>query len=67
MILAIDLGSTSFKAAVFDAGMQRVGAGACEVAYSYGPGGLVELDSAHVVKAVRRVVVGGPLWVESWS
>lgn len=56
MILAIDLGSTAFKAAVFDRGLQRMGSGACTLCYDYGPGGVVELNPAHVLDAVRTVV-----------
>ncbi len=56
MILAIDLGSTSFKAAVFDRGLQRAGSGACTLRYDYGPGGGVQLDPAHVLDAVRTAV-----------
>ena len=58
MILAIDLGSTSFKAALFDGDLTRVGEGACELAYAYGPGGVVELDPVHVMAAVREAVSG---------
>jgi xylulokinase len=58
MILAIDLGSTSFKAAVFDAEQRRVGQGACILRYTYGAGGRVELDADHVVDAVRTAVGG---------
>ncbi|NQT37413.1 MAG: hypothetical protein HQ581_07995 [Planctomycetes bacterium] len=56
MILAMDLGSTAFKAAVFDRNLQRVGSGACALRYDYRPGGVVELNPAHVLDAVRTAV-----------
>ncbi len=55
-ILAIDLGSTRFKAAVFTAGLERVGEGACELRYTYGDGGAVELEAEVVEDAVRGAV-----------
>lgn len=57
MILAIDLGSTNFKAASFSAG-QRVGHGAGALRYAYGPGGRVELEPAHALQALQTAVAG---------
>ncbi|MBN1558037.1 MAG: hypothetical protein JW951_07815, partial [Lentisphaerae bacterium] len=57
MILAIDLGSTSFKAAVFNAG-RRAGEGTCALVYNRGPGGRVELDGGRVIEALRTAAAG---------
>jgi sugar (pentulose or hexulose) kinase len=56
MILAIDLGSTSFKAGLFTSRLDCIGTGACELNYRHGPGGVVELDPAQVMDAVRQTV-----------
>lgn len=53
MILAIDLGSTSFKAAVFDAKLQETGFGAHRLQHRFEAGGRVEFDVAVVEAAVR--------------
>ena len=44
MILAIYLGSTSFKAAVFDSRLREIGTGHHRLTYRFAPGGHVELD-----------------------
>lgn len=62
MILAIDLGSTAFKAAVFDRSLLRIGSGAYTLRYSFGQAGKVELDPDHVTDAVCIAIkqaVGG--------
>ena len=53
MILAIDLGSTSFKAAVFDRRLRLVTTGRGRLRYRFGAGGLVELDVPVVHAALR--------------
>ncbi|MEI6168388.1 MAG: FGGY-family carbohydrate kinase [bacterium] len=53
MILAIDLGSTSFKAAVFDSRLREVGGGGHRLLHRFGAGGQVELDVAVVETALR--------------
>ncbi|MCX6935329.1 MAG: FGGY-family carbohydrate kinase [Verrucomicrobia bacterium] len=53
MILAIDLGSTSFKAAVFDRRLRLMTSGSGRLRYRFGAGGLVELDVAVVHAALR--------------
>lgn len=52
-ILALDLGSTSFKAAVYTAGLRSLTAGSHRLRYRYVAGGGVELDAAQVQTAVR--------------
>lgn len=54
MILAIDLGSTSFKAGVFDHRLRLRRAGRAPVRYHYGPGGRVELRD--VATTLRRAL-----------
>lgn len=56
MILAIDLGSTSFKAAVFDRRLRMVRSGSAPVRYRFGSGGRVELDVAVAETAMRRAL-----------
>jgi len=56
MILAIDLGSTSFKAAVIDANLCVKGFSACEVQHRFASGGVVELDVAEADRAVQKAV-----------
>ncbi|MBI2437386.1 MAG: hypothetical protein HYV36_01030 [Lentisphaerae bacterium] len=56
MILAIDLGSTSFKAAIFDCRLRQVRAGSRPLAHRFGAGGRVELDVASVHAALRGVL-----------
>ena len=53
MILAIDLGSTSFKAAVFDSRLREVDFGRHCLSYRSGAGGRVELNVATVDAALR--------------
>ncbi|NWG12621.1 MAG: hypothetical protein HXY20_03705 [Acidobacteria bacterium] len=57
MILALDLGSTSFKAGVFDRRLRLLEERSAPLRYRYGPGGRVELDVAWVEAAMRRVLV----------
>ena len=56
MFLAIDLGSTSFKAAVFDAGLRRLAAGRAALCCIRGPGNLVELEAGEVERAFQTAV-----------
>jgi xylulokinase len=56
MILSIDLGSTRFKAAVFDAELNRLGSGSCALTYRHGPNGAVEIEPGHVVDALQTAV-----------
>lgn len=53
MILAVDCGSTSFKAAVVDGRLKVRGEGAVRLEYHYAGGGRVELDVEGVNCAVR--------------
>lgn len=53
MILAIDLGSTSFKAAVFDARLREVAMGSHRLVHRFGAGGHVDVDVASVHAALR--------------
>lgn len=56
MILAIDLGSTSFKAGVFNTDLDCIGSGSADLKYCYAPGGVVELNPEHVADSVRQAV-----------
>ena len=56
MILAVDCGSTSFKAAVVDRRLNVLGAGTVRLAYHYADGGQVELDVDGVSTAFRNAV-----------
>lgn len=56
--LALDLGSTSFKAGVFDPSLRLLGAGAGTLEYVYGRCGEVELESAMVTHALRSAIRG---------
>lgn len=56
MILAVDLGSTCFKAAVFDKALKMTGTGRGFLHYRYDSGGVVELPTAAVEKAFRSAV-----------
>ncbi len=56
MILALDLGSSAFKAAIFDEAMQRRGAGAQALQYRYGPHGEVELEVEEVTNAFAKAI-----------
>lgn len=53
MILAIDLGSTSFKAAIFDRRLRQVAVGSHRLNHRFGAGGHVEIDVASVHTALR--------------
>jgi sugar (pentulose or hexulose) kinase len=56
MILAIDLGSTSFKAAVVDRRLRVCGIGSARLNYHFASGGRAELDVDDVSAAFRRAV-----------
>ena len=56
MILAIDLGSTSFKTGLFDRKLRQVGGGSASLRYRYASGGRVELDVAVVEAALRHAL-----------
>ena len=56
MILAVDLGSTNFKAGVFDRALAVRGSGNSPLQYDHAPGGRVELDAEHVTSAIRRAI-----------
>lgn len=56
MILAIDLGSTSFKAAVVDRRLSVRGVGSARLDYHFASGGRVELDVDSVSTAFRKSV-----------
>lgn len=56
MILAVDLGSTSFKAAVYDRRLTLLGRGSASLAYVYGRHGQVELEPAVCDRAAARAV-----------
>jgi len=58
VILAIDLGSTAFKAGVFDTDTRCVGSGTGPLEYIYGHEGEVELEPAVVEGAFRQAVSG---------
>jgi xylulokinase len=53
MILAIDLGSTSFKAAIFDRRLRQAASGSHRLPHRFGSGGHVEIDVATVQAALR--------------
>lgn len=54
MILALDLGSTSFKAAVFDGSGRPMGQGSQAIRYHYGAQGEVEISIPLARRAVRN-------------
>jgi xylulokinase len=56
MILAIDLGSTSFKAGLFDERLRPVWSRAVALRYHYGVDGCVELRVEEVERALRSVL-----------
>jgi len=56
MILSIDLGSTSFKAAVFDSDLNMLGEGRALLQYRFDGGGIVELGVAHAEQSFRSAV-----------
>ncbi|MEI7435887.1 MAG: FGGY-family carbohydrate kinase [bacterium] len=53
MILAVDLGSTSFKAALFDRRLKMVSQGRQRLIHRFASGGRVEIDAAQVLAALR--------------
>jgi sugar (pentulose or hexulose) kinase len=53
MILAIDLGSTSFKAAIFDRRLRQISVGSYRLAHRFGAGQKVEIDVDAVHAALR--------------
>jgi len=57
MILGIDLGSTSFKAAIVDRRLNVRGIGSARLDYHFASGGKVELDVDGVLTAFREAVV----------
>ena len=56
MILAIDCGSTSFKAAIVDRRLKVRGVGSARLDYHFASGGKVELDVDGVSTAFRKAV-----------
>ncbi len=56
MKLAIDLGSTSFKAGVFDGRLRQVSSSVVPTPYRRSSGGRVELEVAAVEAALRRLI-----------
>lgn len=56
--LSLDLGSTSFKAGIFDPALRLLGTGAGKPAYVYGHRGEVELEPATVTHALRSAIRG---------
>lgn len=56
MILAIDLGSTSFKAGLFDKRLRQVWSCVVPLRHHYGGAGRVELTVAEVERAMHRVL-----------
>ncbi|MCG3146734.1 MAG: Xylulose kinase [Verrucomicrobiae bacterium] len=58
MILAIDLGSTSFKAGLFDARLRLVRSNSAPLKYRYAAGGHVELEVPVVDAALRQIMAG---------
>ena len=59
MILAVDCGSTSFKAAVFDLRLKMKGEGAAALSHDYPAAGLVELEVEGAASAFGEAVAGG--------
>jgi xylulokinase len=53
MILAIDLGSTSFKAALFDRRLRQLASGSARLAHRFGRSGCAEIEVARVQAALR--------------
>lgn len=58
MILAIDLGSTSFKAGLFDARLNLVRSNSSSLKYRHAAGGHVELPVAVVDAALQKIMTG---------
>lgn len=56
MILAIDLGSTSIKAGVFDAKLRQISAGEAPLKYRMGVGSRIEFDVNVAEQAVKRAI-----------
>ena len=56
MILAIDLGSTSFKAAIVDNRLRAHGTSSAPLQYHFAAAGHVELDVAEAERAFRKAV-----------
>src|SRR5437667_10099098 len=56
VILSVDLGSTSFKAAVIDENLEVQGFCARELRHQFAPGGKVELPVAEATSAVRKAI-----------
>ena len=56
MILALDLGSTSFKAGVFDSSLKPRGLANRPIEHRYAPGGRVELPVEEATTALEHVV-----------
>lgn len=56
MILALDLGSTSFKAAVVDGALRILGIGHGAIRHRYRPGGRVELDPSDASEALGHAI-----------
>lgn len=57
-LLTLDLGSTFFKAAVFDGQLGVRGTAAEAVHYRYGEGGHVEMDVSEAMRACRQAILG---------
>lgn len=56
MILAIDLGSTNFKAALFDPALKRLGTASVPTPYSRDDGDYVEMDAVTVQDTVIHLI-----------
>ena len=59
MILAIDLGSTSFKAAVFDRRLRQLASGSARLSHRFGRGRCVEIEVASVQAALTTSLAAG--------
>lgn len=58
MILAVDFGSTSFKAGVFDAGLRCVGQAAERLTYHFDSGGTIEFEVDEAERCFQAAVAG---------
>ena len=56
MLLAVDLGSISFKVGVFDSELKLLGSGSGPLKQICSPGGRVELDVEHVMVVFKKAV-----------
>ena len=56
MILAIDMGSTFFKAAVFDPALKMIGTGHALLSYRFDKGGIAEFAVAHAEEQFRAAI-----------